>query len=166
MHGENGRLQFGWWGKYNAVRMFQAGVTTLVGGLVRCRWWGLAFFQRPRFWRRAVCFLALMASAGGCGGSVRSPELGDLQSGDVVVRVRAMRWAADNGVAAAKPFLVDDLESEDEAIRFFAIAALRRLSGTDYGYDFKANAAERAGAVERWRRLGGIRVDLKVHPTD
>lgn len=49
------------------------------------------------------------------------------------------------------PLLVDRLEDEDEAVRFFAIIALDKITGERLGYDYAQPAAERAKAVERWR---------------
>ena len=47
--------------------------------------------------------------------------------------------------------LVDLLEDDDQAVRFYAIGSLRRITGTDCGYDFKTNAYCRLEAIRRWR---------------
>jgi hypothetical protein len=48
--------------------------------------------------------------------------------------------------------LVDRLEDEDEAVRFYAIEGLKKMVGTDMGYKFYEPASERLVAVRRWRR--------------
>ncbi|MHC4632245.1 MAG: hypothetical protein ACYS9C_13400 [Planctomycetota bacterium] len=66
-------------------------------------------------------------------------------------------WCCLGAVApsAAKwdaiPQLVDSLQDEDTSVRFYAIEALRRITGTDNGYHYKASPQLRAEAVERWR---------------
>jgi hypothetical protein len=68
-----------------------------------------------------------------------------------LIRIRAIKWAADKNLRPAVPLLVDSLQSEDEAVRFYAIEALRRIAGTDHGYDYKAQPQQRAAAVKRWQ---------------
>ena len=75
-----------------------------------------------------------------------------LDSPDPAARVRAIRAAADRRDRTAVPLLVDRLEDEDEAVRFYAIAASRRITSKDHGYCYYHPAAARARAVERWRR--------------
>lgn len=60
--------------------------------------------------------------------------------------------AGDQQDRAAVPILVDRLEDEDPAVRFYAILALERLTGTRLGFRFEAPVHERRSAVERWRR--------------
>ena len=67
-------------------------------------------------------------------------------------RVLAVRHAAEIGDRSVVPLLVDRLEDQDEAVRFYAILALEKLAGTRMGYDYGASAAQRWRAVERWRR--------------
>lgn len=49
------------------------------------------------------------------------------------------------------PKLVNDLESDDSAIRFYAIDGLQRLTGQDLGYVFFDDADDRKPAVQRWK---------------
>jgi hypothetical protein len=49
------------------------------------------------------------------------------------------------------PLLVDRLDDEDEGVRFYAILALEKLTGTRLGYDYRAPARERRVEVRRWR---------------
>mgnify|MGYP003879937573 CR=1 FL=1 len=47
--------------------------------------------------------------------------------------------------------LIGLLDDPDIAVRLYAIAALRRLTGNDYGYRYYASDADRAAAVARWQ---------------
>jgi hypothetical protein len=77
----------------------------------------------------------------------------DLGSPDPAARIRAIRQVADRQDHAAVPLLVNRLEDEDDAVRFYAITALVRMTGTDQGYKFYAPESERLEAVKRWRRF-------------
>ena len=70
-----------------------------------------------------------------------------------MIRIRAIKWAADNEIRPAISPLVDSLQNEDQAVRFYAIEALRRLVGTNYGYDYKAQPNRRAAAIQRWKEF-------------
>ena len=50
------------------------------------------------------------------------------------------------------PYLVADLESDDSAVRFYAIDGLQRMTGQDFGYVFYADPDTRKPAVERWKQ--------------
>ena len=79
--------------------------------------------------------------------------LSDLDSPNPAVRIMAIKWAGDNKVSSAIPRLVDLLHDEDTSVRFFAIEALRRITGTNNAYDYKAGPQLRAEAVERSREF-------------
>ena len=102
------------------------------------------------FWFWAIMVLTLA----GCNSPLnRKMQLSDLQDPDPAVRVMAIKWAGDNKVSLAVPQLVDFLQDEDRSVRFYAIEALRRITGTDKGYDYKAGPELRAEAVKRWREF-------------
>ncbi len=46
--------------------------------------------------------------------------------------------------------LIEHLDSDDSAVRVFAITQLRSLAGTTLGYQFDGRVAERRAAVARW----------------
>jgi hypothetical protein len=48
--------------------------------------------------------------------------------------------------------LVDDLDDDDPAIRFYAITALRELTGQDMDYRYFDDERARRQAIERWRQ--------------
>jgi hypothetical protein len=102
--------------------------------------------------KRCTLVLAVVLFCG-CGARRldRKWTLSDLEDPDVTVRIMAVKWAGDNDVLRAVPYLVDNLQNEDKAIRFYSIQALSRITGKDCGYDYKASVSSRATAVECWR---------------
>jgi len=46
--------------------------------------------------------------------------------------------------------LVKDLDSDDPAVRLFAIHALHELTGQRYGYDYYADEVQRQPALQQW----------------
>ncbi len=63
----------------------------------------------------------------------------------------AIKMAGDRRDRAAMPALVHRLEDEDPGVRFYAILALEKITGTRLGYDYAQPEAERNRAVKRWR---------------
>ena len=80
-----------------------------------------------------------------------TPYPGGIQSPDVSVRCRAIKLAGERRDRNALPALVERLEDEDEAVRFYTILALEKITGTRLGYDYAQSAAERGRAVKRWQ---------------
>ena len=74
-----------------------------------------------------------------------------LASADPLERIQAIVAAGETRDASAVPLLVDRLEDEDQAVRFYAIQALTRITGQDMGYRYYRPFWERARAVRRWR---------------
>ena len=98
----------------------------------------------------------------GCNSPVGSNmKLEDLQSPDPAVKVMAIKWAGENEMQQAVPQLVDLLQHEDRSIRFYSIQSLVRITGTNNGYDYKADAERRSAAVKRWGEFinSGIQSD-------
>ena len=95
---------------------------------------------------QTMCVMAVLLSAG-CVAGYRT----DLNSPDPAARIRAIRHVVETGDQGALPLLVDRLEDEDEGVRFYAIAALTRITETDMGYKYYKPARERLPAVKRWR---------------
>jgi hypothetical protein len=75
----------------------------------------------------------------------------ELASGNPLDRARGIVQVAEAQDPRALHRVVDLLEDRDEAVRMYAITALRRLCGEDLGYRFYASEAQRAAAVARWR---------------
>ena len=98
----------------------------------------------------------------GCSNSFdRKMGLSDLESPNPTVRIMAIKWAGDNKVSSALPQLVDLLQDEDRSVRLYSIEALRRITGTDCGYDYKTAAHVRAVAVKRWHQF--LKTDQSQH---
>ena len=90
----------------------------------------------------------------GCSGPLdRNMELKDLDNPDSIVRIMAIKWAGENKLSSAVPQLVDLLQHEDRAVRFYTIGSLKRITGTDNGFDYKADPKKRASAVQCWREF-------------
>ena len=100
--------------------------------------------------RRAGCLLLLMLA--GCAADKLGPVgFSDLEHKDPARRIRAIKWAGENKIVKAVPLLIDRLEEQDKSVRFFAIGALKRITGKDYGYNYRANPDQCSKAIKRWR---------------
>ena len=90
-----------------------------------------------------------MAALAGGGCFARDPI--DIRSEDPGSKIPAIRRAARQQDMRAARQLVRDLDSDDPAVRFFAIRALRGLTAEDYGYQYWADEESREPAVKQWR---------------
>lgn len=63
-----------------------------------------------------------------------------------------MKLAVEKKDLDAACQMVKDLESDDPAVRFYAIEALYRLTGERFGYDYYLDAEQRQPAMQRWRQ--------------
>jgi HEAT repeat protein len=110
--------------------------------------------MRVRKWaarasRRATLVTVLLC-VGGCDqGAARRRQLG---SENPLDRTEAIVRAYQARDLRAVHKLVALLDDPSDAVRMYAIQALRRLCGVDYGYHYYASAAEREPAVARWRQ--------------
>jgi len=99
------------------------------------------------------CALIVTAAwLAGCGQpEARESLYHRLQSDDHRVRADAVVEAGRTRDSKAVPYLVDRLADEDADIRLFAIQALRRITGQDFGYRSYESELSRYEAVGRWR---------------
>ena len=65
-------------------------------------------------------------------------------------KIPAIKHAVQSKDRSALPQLVKDLNSDDPAVRFYAIDALRKLCGQDFGYRYYEDDEQRKAAVVRW----------------
>lgn len=74
---------------------------------------------------------------------------------DPAVKIPQIRRAVDSGDHSVEPQLVKDLDSNDAAVRFYAIEALARLNGDQrLGYDWTvADRHARAPFIADWGKL-------------
>ena len=112
-------------------------------------------YKDYKFIALVCCWALVTLVSGGCGGRVLSRRiaLSDLDNRSSTVRIRAIKWAGENRIEAAVPKLVDSLEDDDASVRFYAIEGLRRITGSDNGYDYKASSKRRSASVDRWREF-------------
>ena len=96
-----------------------------------------------------LAVILIPAAPGGC--NANRPVRANIQSADAAERIRAIKKAADTGDVTAVPLIVDRLEDEDQAVQFFAILALERLTGKRLGYEVGQPSTERVAAIDRWR---------------
>jgi hypothetical protein len=96
------------------------------------------------------CVPGVAVLASGC--SEQTPYPASLNSLRPDERARAAIHAAETGDRDVIGILVDRLEDPDEGVRFYAILALEKLTGTRLGYDYRAGASQRWRVVQEWRR--------------
>jgi len=101
----------------------------------------------PRKIRWAVILAGVAAS--GCQ-APRGPV--SISSDDPDLKIQAMQEDVSRKNTADVPKMVLDLQSDDAAIRFYAIQALRRLTHDDFGYRFYEDEDLRAPAIARWKK--------------
>ena len=88
--------------------------------------------------------------AAACGCTPHDPRR--IGATDPTSNIPAIQEAARDHDRAAVPQLVQQLESDDPAVRFYAIEALHKLTGETFGYRFYDDADQRRPAVEKWKR--------------
>src|SRR3954468_9975695 len=85
---------------------------------------------------------------GGCS-APRGPI--EVTNPDPSGKIPAMKKAVREHDLKVVRQLVKDLDSDDPAVRLFAIHALQELTGQRYGYDYFADDAQRQPSIVRWR---------------
>lgn len=90
-----------------------------------------------------------MLASGGC---VRPSRPIVVTDSDPTVKIPAYKRAVRKKDAAAVRQLVADLESDDPAVRLYAINALERLTGERFDYRYYDGEEQRRAAVGRWRQ--------------
>lgn len=94
------------------------------------------------------CVVFLLMIAGGCA-PPRTPA--SVTHPDASVKIRGIKRSVRQGDRSVLPYLVADLDSDDPAVRFYAIEALQQLTGEDLGYRYYDDLVERQPAIERWK---------------
>ena len=95
----------------------------------------------------AVATAALGATGGGC---APAKSEGDFHSADPGVKLYAITRAGRERDRSAIPHLIEQLDSDDHAVRMYSIVALERITGTRLGYVHHAPEHRRREAIERW----------------
>ena len=101
----------------------------------------------------AIVVIAASATFGaGAGGCSEPTGPRTVFSEELTVKVPAIKEAGRNKDLSAAPQLVKDLESDDAALRLFAIKGLRQMAGKEFGYVYYADVEQRRPAVIKWRQ--------------
>lgn len=99
--------------------------------------------------RLAMTVLGLSTAIGlACCGP--SATQGGFDSANPAARMYAIEQAAREGDQSAIRDLIEQLDSDDPAVRLLAISALERLTGETYGYRQYDSPAQRREAIARW----------------
>lgn len=77
---------------------------------------------------------------------------GRLQSKNEDIRMAAILQAGRQKDPKAVPYLVDRLGDSYAEVRFAAIVALEKITGTNRDYHYWAPTADRQQAIARWRQ--------------
>ena len=92
----------------------------------------------------------VLGSLAGIACSGPGPEK-DVRNPDPSGKIPAYKEAVREKDRKAARQMVKDLDSEDPAVRMFAIIALRRLTGGDeFGYQYFDDEHDRRPAIKRW----------------
>ena len=79
----------------------------------------------------------------------RTPRV--VNNPDPTGKIPAIKDAVEAKDLAAAEQLVKDLDSDDPAVRFYAIQGLQRLTGETFGYRYFDDERERKPALEKWQ---------------
>ncbi|MGH7215506.1 MAG: HEAT repeat domain-containing protein [Tepidisphaeraceae bacterium] len=101
---------------------------------------------------RPVVLLTTMLAAGASAGCSGAPGPRTVINPDPSVKIPAIKQAVREKDRDAVRQLVKDLESDDPAVRFYAIEGLQRLTRQDFGYVFYQGEDARKPALKRWRQ--------------
>jgi hypothetical protein len=95
----------------------------------------------------AILTIIMLALPAGC---APPASQGDFGSPDPAAKLYAIRRAGAARDAKAVRPLVQELASDDPAVRMFAIQALERITGTRLGYNPYSDEVDRRQAIRRW----------------
>jgi hypothetical protein len=111
--------------------------------------------------RGLTLVVGLLALASACV-APRSPRV--VRNPDPSGKIPAIKRAVEQRDMAAARQMIKDLESDDPAVRFYAIQGLERLTGETFGYRyFEDDDEQRKGALEKWQAwLRGFEAGTEV----
>ena len=93
----------------------------------------------------------LVASVVGVGCTAARPKP-DIKDADPSVSIPGIKIAADRRDRTKSAELVKALESDDPAIRFFAIGALVKITGGErFGYEYYYDEEQRKPSIAKWQ---------------
>lgn len=94
-------------------------------------------------------FVVVIGLVAGCGCTTPRPEK-DVRNPDPSGKIPAYKEAVRARDRSAVGQMVKDLDSDDPAVRLFALVGLRRLTGETFGYQYFDDEPQRRPAVKRW----------------
>lgn len=92
--------------------------------------------------------VGLLALGSACA-APRSPRV--VRNPDPSGKIPAIKRAVEQQDMAAARQMIKDLESDDPAVRFYAIQGLERLTGETFGYRYFDDDDQRKPALEKWQ---------------
>jgi hypothetical protein len=104
------------------------------------------------WWVLMLSLLAATVPASYLSGCTPSVTEGGFDSPMAASRLYAIERAVKEGDTTKIRNIIEQLESDDPAVRMMAIEALHRLTQRTYGYSHDAPLLDRRAAVQRWRR--------------
>jgi hypothetical protein len=93
--------------------------------------------------------IAITLAVAGCSAP---PPVVEVTNPDPSGKIPAMKKAVRERDMKVVRQLVKDLDSDDGAVRLFAIEALQKLTGQRYGYDYYADEVQRRPALSAWQQ--------------
>lgn len=95
-----------------------------------------------------LTFLGLLALLCGCADQPVSE--GGFNARDPQSKLYAIHRAGETRDASAIPHLIEQLGSDDQLVRMYAITALDKITGKTLGYVYYESPDKRAAAIEQW----------------
>ncbi len=83
-------------------------------------------------------------------GCAPAASTGGFHSPNPASKLYAIRMAGETRDRTAIPQLVEQLDSDDPAVRVFAINALERITNQRLGYNPYVDEVDRRSAIEAW----------------
>jgi hypothetical protein len=93
---------------------------------------------------------ATVTGVGGSGCSAPRP-VRSVKNPDPLGRIPAFKEAVREKDRRAVRYMVRDLDSDDPAVRLFAIVGLERLTGRTFDYRYYDDQHQRLPAIKRWQ---------------
>jgi hypothetical protein len=98
-----------------------------------------------------LCLAAVLVGSGAPGCTAPRPKP-DIKDPDPSVSIPGIKIAADRKDLSAAPDLVKALESDDPAIRFYAIGALIKITGGErFEYEYYYDEEQRKPSIAKWQ---------------
>jgi hypothetical protein len=108
--------------------------------------------MRPATRTKSLIVLATVLAGSGGGCFFGGREAPDIKSPDPSLKIPAIKSAVQRKDMSVVGALIKDLESDDPAVRFYAIQGLQRLTGETFGYEYYAEADQRTPALQQWQQ--------------